>query len=94
MIHAQQIQSRSLLIPEACKKEVTAGKTDAKPEIWKEWGKFTANAEALGKEAAELVKVAQDGNMEAISAQVKKLGEACNNCHKANRKPKEESYKK
>ena len=93
LIHAQDIQRMSTAIPDAFKKESAAGKTDAKPEIWKEWDKFTAAAEAMGKEAAELAKVAQSGNMEAIGAQVKKLGEACSNCHKPYRKPKEESYK-
>jgi cytochrome c556 len=47
----------------------------------------------MGREAAELAKIAQNGNMEAISAQVKKLSEACSDCHKPYRKPKEESYK-
>ena len=79
--------------PDAFKKDIAAGKTDAKPEIWKEWDKFTAAANAMGLEAAELAKVAQNGNMEAISAQVKKLSDTCGNCHKPYRKPKEESYK-
>ena len=92
-IHAQEIQRMSTLIPEAFKKDIAAGKTDAKPEIWKEWDKFTAAANSMGLEAAELVKVAQSGSMEAISAQVKKLSDACGNCHKPYRKPKEESYK-
>jgi cytochrome c556 len=91
--HAQDIQRMSTLIPDAFKKDIATGKTDAKPELWKEWDKFTAAADAMGREAAELAKVAQNGNMEAISAQVKKLGEACSNCHKPYRKPKEESYK-
>jgi cytochrome c556 len=92
-VHAQEIQQMSALIPDAFKKDIAAGKTDAKPEIWKEWDKFTAAADAMGREAAELAKVAQNGNMEAISAQAKKLSEACSNCHKPYRKPKEESYK-
>ena len=92
-VHAQEIQRMSTLIPDAFKKDIAAGKTDAKPEIWKEWEKFTAAANDMGMEAAELVKVSQSGNMEAISAQVKKLGDACGNCHKPYRKPKEESYK-
>ena len=92
-VHAQEIQRMSTLIPRAFKKEVAAGKTDAKPEIWQEWDKFTAAADAMGREAAELATVAQGGNMEAISAQVKKLSDACGNCHKPYRKPKEESYK-
>ena len=79
--------------PDAFKKNIATGKTDAKPEIWKEWDKFTADANAMEREAAELAKVAQSGNMEAISAQVKKLGDACGSCHKPYRKPKEESYK-
>jgi cytochrome c556 len=92
-VHAQEIQQMSTLIPDAFKKDIAAGKTDAKPEIWKEWDKFTAAADTMGREAAELAKIAQNGNMEAISAQVKKLSEACSDCHKPYRKPKEESYK-
>ena len=91
--HAQDIQRLSKLVPEAFKKEVTAGKTDAKPELWKEWDKFTAALDAMGQESGKLAEVAQSGNMEAIGAQVKKLGDACGDCHKPYRKPKEESYK-
>jgi cytochrome c556 len=86
--HAQAIQRMTALVPEAFKKEVTAGKTDAKPEIWKEWDKYAAASEALGQEAAKLAEVAQKGDMEAITAQVKKVGDACGNCHKPYRKPK------
>ena len=93
LVHAQEIQRMSALIPAAFKKEVTAGKTDAKPEIWKEWDKFVAAADAMGREAAQLATVAQGGNMEEIGAQVKKLGETCGSCHKPYRKPREESYK-
>src|SRR4029453_13237315 len=70
-VHAQEIQRMSTLIPSAFKKEVAAGKTDAKPEIWKEWDKFTAAADAMGREAAELATVARGGNVEGISAQWK-----------------------
>ena len=92
-VHAEAIQRMSTLIPDAFKKNIATGKTDAKPEIWKEWDKFTEAANTMGLEAAELAKVAQSGSMEAISAQVKKLSDACGNCHKPYRKPKEESYK-
>lgn len=91
--HAQDIQRMTVLIPDAFKKEITAGKTDAKPEIWKEWDKFVTAAEALGQEAAKLAEVVQKNDMEAITAQVKKVGDACGTCHKPYRKPKEESYK-
>jgi cytochrome c556 len=91
--HAQDIQRVTKLIGEAFKKDLAAGKTDAKPEIWKEWEKFEAAAQALEQESGKLADVAQSGNMEAIGAQVKKVGDACGNCHKPYRKPKEESYK-
>ena len=91
--HAQDIQRISKLIGEAFKKEIAVGKTDAKPELWKEWDKFVAAADAIEQESGKLAEVAQSGNMEAIGAQVKKVGDACGNCHKPYRKPKEESYK-
>lgn len=92
--HARGIEVSSKVIPEAFKKEIPEGKTDAKPEIWQDWDKFTAAAEALEQESAKLVEVAQSGDMEAIKAQVKKVGDACGDCHKPFRKPKEESYKR
>src|SRR5215510_11622969 len=92
-VHALEIQRMSTLIPDAFKKDIAAGKTDAKPEIWKEWDKFTAAANDMGMEAAELVKVSHGGNMDAISAQVKRVGDECVAWHKPSRKPKEESYK-
>ena len=92
-VHARDIAATVTLVGEAFKKEVTEGKTDAKPEIWKEWEKFLAAAEALGKESNTLAEVAKSGTMEAIEAQVKKVGGACGDCHKPYRKPKEQSYK-
>ncbi len=92
--HARAINLSSKLIADAFKKEITEGKTDAKPEIWKDWDKFTAAAKTLGEESAKLAEVAQSGSMEEVVAQVKKLGDACGNCHKPFRKPKEESYKR
>jgi cytochrome c556 len=91
--HARDIAAMSTLVGEAFKKDIAEGKTDAKPEIWKEWEKFLAAAEALGKESNALAEVAKSGTMEAIEAQVKKVGGACGDCHKPYRKPKEQSYK-
>lgn len=92
--HAQALQITSTVIEDAFKKEITAGKTDAKPDIWQDWEKFAAAAKKLGEESGQLAQVAQSGDMEAIGAQVKALGKACGGCHKPFRKPKEESYKR
>ncbi|MDH3604743.1 MAG: cytochrome c [Candidatus Tectomicrobia bacterium] len=92
--HAQALQMTSTVIEDAFKKEITAGKTDAKPDIWQDWEKFTAAAKKMGEEAGQLAKVAQSGDMAAVGAQVKALGKACGECHKPFRKPKEERFKR
>ncbi|MGQ4809039.1 hypothetical protein NKDENANG_02435 [Candidatus Entotheonellaceae bacterium PAL068K] len=91
--HARELMMTSMLVGEAFKKEVTAGRTDSKPEIWKDWAKFEEAAKAGEQESAKLVEVAQSGDMAAISAQMKKLLKSCSGCHKPFRKPKKESYK-
>jgi cytochrome c556 len=92
--HAQAIQMTSTVVEDAFKKEITEGKTDAKPEIWQDWDKFVAAAKAMGEESGKLADVAQAGDMAAIEAQVKELGTSCGGCHKPFKKPKEESYKR
>jgi cytochrome c556 len=91
--HARDIAAMSALVGTAFKKQIAEGKTDAKPEIWQEWEKFLAAAENLSNESSKLASVAQAGNMETISEQVKKVGGVCGDCHKPCRKPKEQSYK-
>jgi cytochrome c556 len=92
--HAKDIQQISTLIEEAFKKEITSGKTDAKPEIWKDWNNFRSATRALEQESAKLAEIAQSGNTAAIFAQLKKVGAACGGCHKPFRKPMEESYRR
>jgi cytochrome c556 len=91
--HAAAINEAAKSIAAAFKKEVTAGPTDAKGDIWKEYKEFGEKAEKLQAESAKLMKVSMSGDMSALGAQVKELGGACGGCHKEYRKPKEESYK-
>lgn len=92
--HASDISRMSTLIRDAFEKEITEGRTDAKPEVWQDWDKFAAAAEALQEESAKLADVASAGDMAAIGAQMKNLGKACGDCHKPFRKPKEERFKR
>lgn len=92
--HAHDINRLSKLITDAFKKDLSAGMTDAKPDIWQDWEKFAMAADQLGEESAKLAEVSAGADMEAIAAQVKAVGKACGGCHKPFRKPKEESYKK
>ena len=92
--HAQSLQLTSTVIEDAFKKEITEGKTDAKPDVWQDWDKFVAAAKKMGEESGKLADVAQAGDMAAIGEQVKALGKSCGGCHKPFRKPKEERFKR
>jgi cytochrome c556 len=92
-IYAKNISEYTTLIPDAFKKPITAGATDAKPEIWQNWDDFTAKAKAVEEASAKLSAVAATGDMKAIMPAVKALGDSCKACHNSYRKPKEESYK-
>jgi len=92
--HAQVISVNARMIAGAFEKPVSAGKTDAKPEIWKKWDEFKADADKLLEASDELAKIAAGDDMNAIVAQVKKVGGACGHCHESFRKPKEESYQR
>ena len=92
-IHARNIHETAKLILDAFEEQVTAGKTDAKPDIWQNWEEFTTKAKALQDASATLTQVAQGGDMKAILPAVKTVGDACKGCHDPFRKPEEESYK-
>ena len=55
--------------------------TKAKPEIWKEPGKFKELQDKLIEETGELATVAKNGDEAALKAQVGATGKACSNCH-------------
>jgi len=91
--HAASMNAVAKIALSAFKQQVTAGDTDAKPEIWQNWSKYEAAMEKLIEESAAMA--ALDGkDMRAIGGQMKKLGGACKGCHEDFRKPKEESYKR
>jgi len=92
-VHANRLGDAAALIPTAFRQKVTAGATDAKPEIWQKPDEFKEKIEGLKKAAHALEDAAEGGDRDAIQLAYKNLGKACGGCHKAFRKPKEESYK-
>ncbi len=93
-LHAKILAEYSDLIEGAFEKNVSAGATDAKPEIWQNWDDFLAKAKALGDASSKLSEVAQGGDMRAIMTAVQAVGDSCRGCHNPYRKPEEESYKR
>jgi cytochrome c556 len=92
--HARAISINARMIAGAFEKPVSAGKTDAKPEIWKKWDEYKADADELAQASDQLAKIAEAGDVNAIVAQVKKVGGACQDCHESFRKPKEQSFRR
>ena len=60
--------------------------TRAKPEIWKEMGKFKEYSEKMQVEMAKLATAAKSGNLDAIKSAVTATGGSCKTCHDAYRK--------
>ena len=85
--HANHVGNIGNLIGDAFEKEIVEN-SDSKPEIWQEWDKFIAAAEALTKAGAELAKAAEDGGQgAALMPKVRAVGNACKGCHEPFRKP-------
>jgi cytochrome c556 len=92
--HAKLLSQRADLVAAAFERNVSAGPTDAKPEVWQKPDEFRTKTQAMKKAADALAKVAAGGDPAAIGKSVKALGDACGDCHESFRKPKEESYKR
>lgn len=66
--------------------DVGGEKTRVKPEFFQQPDEVRKVAMAFNKEANELAKVAEGGDVAAIKAQFGKTGEACKACHDKFRK--------
>jgi len=57
------------------------GETRAKPEIWKEAGKFKEAADKFQAETVKLQAAAKTGNLDAIKTAFGATGASCKACH-------------
>ncbi|MCW7539557.1 cytochrome c [Aquabacterium sp. A7-Y] len=57
------------------------GKTQAKPEIWKENDKFRAAATKMQDEVTKLVAAARSGSLEQLKASFGPAAQSCKSCH-------------
>ena len=79
----QQISRMTLsMFPEGSGK----GRTKSKQVIWEKWSEFESAVSDFERESMKLMEVAQSGDMEALSKQVRATGKTCSGCHKNFRK--------
>ena len=57
------------------------GKTDAKPEIWKEQAKFKQASENMDGEMTKLVAAAKSGSLDQLKAAFGPTAKTCKACH-------------
>ncbi len=62
------------------------GETRAKPEIWKEAGKFKEAADKFQAETVKLQAAAKTGNLDTIKTAFGATGASCKACHDSFRK--------
>jgi len=91
-VHAKNISEYAKLIPAAFEKDISAGKTDAKAEVWTNWDDFVTKANTLSTAAATLSTAAAGGDMAKVMPALKGVGDACRGCHNDYRKPEEERF--
>ncbi len=61
--------------------EIGVSDSDARPEIWQQWPRFTEITETLQQESAKLVEVSQTDDRATVAAQFAAVGRACSSCH-------------
>ena len=91
--HAGQMADAAALIAPAFKKNLTAGRTDAKAEIWQDWAKFESAIAKYEAAARGLATAASGDDPSAVGPAMRALGKSCGGCHKPFRKAKEDSFK-
>jgi cytochrome c556 len=92
--YAKALAGAGTLIESTFKKEIVAGRTDSKPEIWQEWDKYVAAAQKLTDAGTALAVAVESGDDKTASAAIKALGRTCGGCHKPYRKGKAERFKR
>lgn len=91
--HAEAIATTADTVPNAFEKQLHEGATDSKPEIWTNMEDFLSLNEEMRKASVALAQAAKGGDGAVIKKAMREFSKSCGACHRAYRKPKEESYK-
>lgn len=84
---ASRIATLAPMLPEGFPAgSFVAGKTDAKPELWREPADFAQLMKDLASRSGALAEIAKSGDLEKIRPAFDDLAKACKACHKKYRK--------
>jgi cytochrome c556 len=80
-VAAKSLQEFAGKIPGLFPEGSGGGKSEAKPEIWKNFADFQGKAKDLENASAKLGELAAAGNADAVAAQFKAVSGTCGSCH-------------
>ncbi len=86
---AKEIETTSKEIPDLFPEGTGGHPSEAKPEVWTQWDKFTGDADGLETAAKDLA-MALEGEAPDWKAKFKGVIDACKTCHKTFREEDEE----
>ncbi len=89
-VAARDIEATAKEIPDLFPEGTDGHPSEAKPEIWTQWDKFTRESEALGVAATDLV-AALEGGADGWRDTFKGVVDACKACHKSFRVEKDDA---
>ncbi len=92
-IHADAVAAAAAAVPASFEEKIAEGPTDAKADIWGNMEDFLALNDKMREASLQLAEVAKGGDVKATRQALGAFSKSCGACHKAYRKPKEESYK-
>jgi len=80
--HARSLMQNSKMTISIFPKGSEIGRTNAKKSIWEKWTKFEQASKAFVEESTRLLELAERGDIEAFTKQVRKTGKTCGSCHR------------
>jgi cytochrome c556 len=84
--NAEKIAAWFAVVPDHFPEGSGEGDTDARPEIWTDWDRFTGIAASAEAAALDLAKQANAGNSGDIEAGFRNLAGTCKTCHQSFRR--------
>ena len=81
--YAGVIQSTSFMLPDAFLPGSDKGDTRARPEIWKDAGKFKETMDRFNADTLKLVAASKAGTLDAVKGPFGAVAKNCGGCHDA-----------
>lgn len=81
--NAEKIAAWFSVMPDYFPEGSLQGKTNARPEIWTNWDKFTAISASANQAALDLANAAKNGDMDGVNAGFQAVAGTCKTCHQS-----------